>query len=351
MGTFLDMMDLVAIWNSDAFHEELTGWLDNHLTMIGMERRGPLVSARVRFWSGVFHAAVTGQEHRRVWVKVGNPGQTFEGALLRGLGRVVPDQVVRPMVVDDSRGWWVLPDGGPTVRESAAQELGTVWGDLLHQTARLQRRVAARRAELSAVPALPLGDVIQEVDSRLSILGSRDPGDPQHLSTDALQAARAGLRRPEASITTLSRLGIPDTLQPNDVSPSNAFLPRTPGGPYRLFDMGDAFWSHPFGVLHLPLRLAAGSSLADPLPDRPDVRRLAEQYLRCWPEVPVRRWPEVLEAADRLGAVHRALSWERLLAHVDARSLTDPPRVSVWFMQALAPSSQGRTTEITSSGA
>jgi hypothetical protein len=38
------------------------------------------------------------------------------------------------------------------------------------------------------------------------------------------------------------------------------------GGPFRLFDLGDAFWSHPFAVLHLPLRAASGVGLADPLP-------------------------------------------------------------------------------------
>ena len=135
----------------------------------------------------------------------------------------------------------------------------------------------------------------------------------------------------------MPKCGIPDSLQPNDIHPRNAFLPLAPGHPFRLFDLGDAFWAHPFGVLHLPLRLAEGASLAGPLPGTAVVRRLAEGYLRCWPEVPQRRWPEVLLAADRLGAVHRALSWERLLAHVDADLLSDPPQVGTWLAQAVAP--------------
>ena len=46
--------------------------------------------------------------------------------------------------------------------------------------------------------------------------------------------------------------------------------------------------------------------------------------------------PEVLEAADRLGAVHRAASWLRLLAPVDPDRLAVPtPRVADWLELAL----------------
>ena len=328
-GYFSEMVDLVSVWAGDPFRMELTEWLDGKLSLLGLDRRGPVVPVRVRFWSAVFRVEVSGQGHEQVWVKVGNPGQAFEGVLLQALSHVVPDLVVTPLVVDGARGWWVLPDGGPTVLMSEGHETATVWGQLLGQVALLQRLVTERRAELSAVPALPLECVVDEVDHLLLTLGSLEPGNPRHLTSDAVASARTGLSRLEAAMRMLSRLGIPDTLQPNDVSPANAFLPRRPGGPYRLFDMGDAFWSHPFGVLHLPLRVAVGSSLAGPLPAGSTVRRLAADYLRLWPEVPERLWPEVLQAGDRLGAVHRALSWHRLLAHVDTASLKEPPQVGV----------------------
>ena len=40
------------------------------------------------------------------------------------------------------------------------------------------------------------------------------------------------------------------------------------------FDLGDAFWAHPFAALAVPLRRAAGVRLADPLPMNPAVLRL-----------------------------------------------------------------------------
>lgn len=330
------MPDLVSEWSSDHFRTEVQAWLDERLPPVGLTRQGPLLPVRVRFWSAVFQVAVSGRGHRQVWVKVGNPGQAFEGPLLQSLERIAAEQVVGPLVVDECRGWWVLPDGGPTLQEAAPRDRSLFWGELLEQAARLQRHLAPRRAELKAVPGLPLEAVVPEVERHLAVLASLAPGHPQHLSQGELGKARAGLPRLAAAVRTLAGTGVPDTLQPNDISLGNAVDPPAPGGPYRLFDLGDALWSHPFGVLHLSLRLAAGTSLAGTLPGTPQVRMLAMRYLRCWPEVPERLGLDVLDAADRLGSVHRALSWARLLAHVDTASVHSPPRVATWLGQALA---------------
>lgn len=330
------MQDLVRVWSRDAFRTELLAWLDEQLPAIGLTRQGPLLPVRVRFWSAVLKIAVSGQGHTQVWVKVANPGQSFEGALLQALSQVVPDHVIPPLALDESRGWWVLPDGGPTLQDSAPLERTLVWGELLRQTARLQHHVATLRTELAMVPGLPLAAVVPAVEQHLEVLGSLNPQDPQHLDGDALREARAGIPRLAGAIDTLSEIALPDTLQPNDISFGNTVAPYLPGGPYRLFDLGDAFWSHPFGVLHLTLRLATGTGLASPLLHTPRMRQLAMTYLDCWPEVPAAARLEVLAAADRIGSVHRALSWARLLAHVDTDSISDPPRVATWLCQALA---------------
>ena len=61
----------------------------------------------------------------------------------------------------------------------------------------------------------------------------------------------------------------------------------------------------------------APQRLVDPLPDTAPVRRLVDAYLEHWPEVTSRDRPGLLRAADRLGALHRAASWQRLLAPVE----------------------------------
>ena len=79
-----------------------------------------------------------------------------------------------------------------------------------------------------------------------------------------------------AAMSVLRGTELPTTLQPNDVHPGNAG--RGPDGRLRLFDLGDAFRSHPWAVLSAPLRTAGGTRLRDPLPDTATVRRLLDRY-------------------------------------------------------------------------
>ena len=329
------MPDLVTLWSGDSFVAELRDWVDAQLATFELSRSGPLTPARVRFWAALFHAPVTGWGVERIWVKVSNPGQSFEGTLLKSLGALAGTQVVQPIAVDATRGWCLMPDGGPTAAQ--ADETGpAVWLRLLEQVATLQRAIAGHRDQLAVVPALPLESVVDDVDRLLTELSSRHATDPQHLSADATRTARQGLPQLAAAVALLARFDTPETLQPNDLSLANAFQPIAPGGPLRLFDLGDALWSHPFGVLHVPLRLAVGAKLSAPLPDSPTANRLADHYLRCWPEIPPHLGHEVLVAADRLGAVHRALSWRRLLVHLDGNAIPNPPQIATWVRQAVA---------------
>ena len=131
--------------------------------------------------------------------------------------------------------------------------------------------------------------------------------------------------------------GIPDTLQPNDVHPGNAVGPRVPGGPTRLFDLGDALWSHPWAVMHSPVRGLCGARLSEPRPDTPEARRLLDGYAEHWPEVDRADRAALVHAADRLGALHRVESWRRLLEHADPSRLGVPtPVLATWLGQALA---------------
>lgn len=324
--------DLVALWGSKRFATDATLWVDGQLEAARLVRTGPLVLERVRFWSAVFHARVPAAPGGRVWLKATNPGQAFEGPVLAAVSVLEPDHFITPLAVEVERGWVLLPDGGRTLQEAMPDE--RVWADLLGQVARVQRRLSARCRSPLPVPALPLGSVVGVVGDQIERLASCPASDPQHLSRQQVGVARTGLVRLEQAIGLLAGLGVADSLQFNDVQDGNTFLPSAPGGPFRLSDLGDAFWAHPFAALSVPLRRAAGVRLADPLPMNRTVLRLARVYFDQWPGVAAGE--AVIRAADRLGAVHRALSWSRLLKHTDTSRLTDPPRVGNWLLQAVA---------------
>lgn len=116
------MQDLIATWQSTTFVDAASEWVDEVLAQRGVQCTGELEPHKVRFWAAVFSAQTTAG---RVWLKVANPGQGFEGALLQSLGWLRPGEVMTPMAVNVERGWWLLPDGGPTLREIANSE--AVW--------------------------------------------------------------------------------------------------------------------------------------------------------------------------------------------------------------------------------
>lgn len=334
-------------WAGTAFQQEAAAWADEVLAARGLVRSGPLVPEKIRFWSAVLVVplADSAGDGGRAWLKVGNPGQAFEGRLLQALGQVVPERVVDPWAVDDERGWWLLPDGGPTLDGSRPQD----WVDLVGDVADLQRACAPHHDRLDMVPALPAEAAAGWVEATVDRLARLPVADPQHLDPARARAlvgggpdGHDGLRRLEERMQVVAGTGLPQTLQPNDVHPRNAVGPSTAGGPARVFDLGDAVRSHPWAVLHTTVRLAARVPLTDPWPDTPLTRRVVDAYLERWPEVDLegragdRDLPEVLEAADRLGAVHRAASWLRLLGPVDPDRLAVPtPRVADWLELAL----------------
>ncbi len=228
----------------------------------------------------------------------------------------------------------MLPDGGPTLLDTSDDE--QTWIDVLRQVANFQRALACQAESLAMVPRLSARDAESHLFTLIDGLAARPPSDAQAITAAEASTLSAGLRGFSADMAVLDSLGIPGTLQINDVYLGNACGPAHAGGPFRLFDLGDAFWSHPFAVLHLPLRASSGVGLADPLPPGAEEGALASAYLGQWPEVGRDQWPEVLRAADRLGAVHRAASWARLLREVDPDRLgMSPPRIVDWVRQAL----------------
>lgn len=336
-------LDLVARWSADAFLDEVTAWVDGVLAAgvagPGVTRTGPVRRERVRFWSTVIEVPVAGG---RLWFKAANPGQAFEGAALAALAALVPERVVGPLAVDEPRGWWLLPDGGPTLRdrypEGTAGGPGVPWAEVLGHVAALQQAVTGHGDHLAMVPRLGTAAAFAWTRATLDALAALPPGDPQHVDPGTAADLRGRLPALEAELALLDGLGVPDTLQPNDVNPGNVCVPPAPGAPPRFIDLGDALWSHPFAVLHLPTRTAAGERLAAPRPDAAVAVALADSYLACWDIRPASR-DHARRAADRLGAIHRAASWERLLAPVvqDPARLGMPvPRLADWIAVALA---------------
>ena len=327
--------DPVAHWASEGFRRDVDAWVRGALAGTGREVRGPLRTHRLRFWSAVLTVET---DAGPVWVKAANPGQAFEAGLLAALARLVPDDVVAPLAVDAERGWLLLPDGGATLRERGATP--DDWERLVVQAAHVQRALVPAEPDLTAagLPRLLPQDGAGYVRDLVGTLAALPADDPQHVDATTARTLLGGLPDLAADLDALAATGVPATFQPNDVSTGNAFAPRD-GRQARLFDVGDAFWSHPFAVLHVPLRMATGAWPHPPAPGDPLAGRLRDAYLDVWSTgLSDADAARALDAADRLAALHRCESWRRLLAWVDAAAVPAPvPRLADWLVEAVRP--------------
>ena len=313
------MEDLLARWQGAAWRAEVDGWVEDVLAGRGVSLTGPGAQVKTRFWSAVRRYETTAGT---VWAKECNPGQAFEGPLLAELAVLEPGCFPTPIAVDAGRGRLLLPHAGTVCargdRDVPEQDLHEV---LVHH-AGLQQRLTPHRDRLrrAGLPSLTPDELPGWVEHLAADLAARPAWDPQHLDRDGRRLVAHGLPRLRQRCEVLSGSGVPSTFQHDDLNPWN--VARTPGG-LVCFDVGDAFWSHPFAVVQVPLAMATGTWPWGPEETDPVVVRGLDAYLRAWTGDGLRLqdlW-SLVDPALRLAQAHRAESWRRLLAHVPPERL------------------------------
>ncbi|MDT0611185.1 phosphotransferase [Streptomyces lancefieldiae] len=293
--------DAVTPWEDEAWRTAALGWVRAGLAARGLRPTGEC-RVRLRPWSVLVRLTVEGRE--AVWFKANPPAGAFEGALTAALASWVPRYVLEPLAVDADRGWSLLPDGGPVLRDVLDRRTvgpGT-WEELLRQYAALQYALTprARQIEWLGVPGVPvtaLPDVFDRLDD-----------------TSLRPEERRGLRELRPRLlqwcAELAAVGIPDSLDHADLHDGQLFHPGP--GRFTFFDWGDAVVSHPFCSLPVPARRACERYGPHVLP------RLRDAYLEPWTgagrsAAELRR---AVSVAWRLSALSRAASYGRLFPAV-----------------------------------
>lgn len=294
-------------WTSAAFRAAALSWVEEQ----GVLPRGRVTQPRVRPWSTALRIPTADGV---VWLKAAGPGCAFEAGLLRALAAYDAPHVLRPLAVDPARGWLLLPDGGPVLRETSPRLRD--WEPVLAGYGELQRAVEHR----------PLPGV---EDLRPHLL----PGLLEELlstvPTDRTDELRALQPRFAQWCDELAASGVRPTLQHDDLHDGNVFVDGT------VFDLGDACLAHPFSSLLVTLRVAAARY--DLPPGDPGLERLRDAYLEPWTDALSRLELELLALlAVRVGKVGRARAWQRAL-----QGVADPGEhaeaVPGWLEELLEP--------------
>jgi hypothetical protein len=264
-----------------------------------------------------------------VWFKANGRASRYEAGLLAALARWTPERSVVPIAVDAAHGWSLLPDCGPTLRETA-DDHPRQWEEFLAIHAALQVDLVGHVDEMIelGVPHLPTDALPDRFDALLD-----DPAVWAMAAPGQREALAAHVPAYREACAELAATAVPPSLQHDDIHDGNVFVT----GGYHFFDWGDAYIGHPFALLLVSLRSAAHRFTLEH--GGPELLRLRDAYLEPWTRfAPRDQLVREVTLALHVAKVARALSWQRALLDADEEAIREwGDAVPGWLGELLEP--------------
>lgn len=306
------------MWASAEWRSQVQTWVTQVLSTFNIEQTGPTSGPRIRFWSVQLTIPT---DHGTLWFKENNPGQFQEASIAAALSEVAPDHVVSPLAIEPTKGWMLSPDHGATLATLESTDYA-LWSRVVTDFAGLQQQVAPHGKRLFAAGLVGMepGIAANFVSNQLLLHIGLPQEHPLHLSAEDADGIYASVPGVEDAASQLNSLGVPLSLEHNDLHSNNAFIPGTSTDPLRFIDFGDSFWAHPLSSLYVPLQVMKETWKVQA--DDPRIRRVLSAYLQRWTAyAPMDALRDALEPALQLARINRYASWLRLLIHADDESM------------------------------
>jgi hypothetical protein len=282
-------------WTDPSWRAEAEEWIRAAISGLGYALTDPIEHSHVRPWGTVARIPTN---NGLLWFKANIAPLAFELRLIELLStQAVPDLVAR----EPSRGWMLMEDAGPLVSELYGEEPPlAVWREFLRHYARLQVAAVPAADELIAggVPDRRLPNLLRSLERVLENDRLVRPPTPDALTSDELDRLCALMPKLQGSVAALACLGLPDSIQHDDLHPWNVCVDVDK---YRFIDWGDACVSQPMLTLEIPLQWVGdeGSAVAK------------EAYLEPWSALrPKEDLLAATEAAALLAQITGVLKWE-----------------------------------------
>lgn len=302
----LDGDGWVGSWATQEFSDALQAWVEQAVGPVRLERW------RSRPWAALWKAYTA---DGLFFAKQGAPATRFEAGLAAFLAERLPDLFVPVAASDPATGLLLTPDQGEPFGHEATD--AAVWEQLVRGWALVQRDLAGEVGGLAAlgVPLLLPEQVPDLVRSRTTVLAGLPQDDPRRLPAASARRLEAALPDLEADVAQVAALGLPASLNHDDLNGGNVFVERGEQLRVRFFDLGDALVTEPMGALHVPLASYA-DLLGAPVTD-PRVQRLVEVWVEVWDDLaPAAELRATLPAALRLARLGRHEVWWRVMEPV-----------------------------------
>lgn len=276
-----------TLWAEPDWHAEARDWIEERLAADGREIAGELEQPHLMQWATALRVPTSDGV---VWFKACLPELGFEREVLALLAGRRPDLVPRVVAADPERSWLLLDDAGERLHELESSP-GQVerWAQALTRYAELQQAASPDADAFVAAGTIDRRGhrLLDQLDALLDF----DYG----LESDEVLRLRALRPRLVADQERLVELGVPDSIQHDDLHDWNIFVH---GDEYRIIDWGDCCVAHPFHSLAVALEVVErrlGSVARD---------HARSAYVDAWS---VSATPEQLDAAFRLGFISNTL--------------------------------------------
>ena len=280
------------LWSDPEWRAEARAWIEECLAADGRQIAGELEQPHLMQWATALRVPTSDGV---AWFKACLPELAFEIDVLGLLAARRADLVPVVLASDRDRAWLLLEDAGDRLRELESQP-GQVerWETAVGRYAELQQVAAADADALVAAGATDRrGELMLD---QFGELLDHDHG----LTVDEVGALRGLLPKLRSYVGLLDELGVPDSIQHDDLHDGNIFVRD---GEHRIIDWGDSCVAHPFHSLTVALAVVEHRLGPEP------VARVRDAYVAPWAVSPS---TEQLEAAFRLGFVSGTLKWSEV---------------------------------------
>jgi hypothetical protein len=310
---------LSSRWGSAEFRDELRAWCEAQVgPVLRMEQH------KLRGWATVWRVTTADASW---FAKQNCPGQIFEQPLMALLARLAPDRVVPVRAASD--GFLLTPDQGPVFHETAGEDVEN-WVRLARDASLLQRELVPHLDELVAIGATALApeEAHDYAAARVEQYAELRAGDPRRLAPEVADRLRAHLPVVRRWAEQVAALGLPLTLNHNDLHENNVF---DVDGRLLFFDFGDSLVTDPLGVMLVPLNVLGDKLRA--CGDDPRLWRVVDAALEVWSDlVPAAELRDALPAALQLGRLGRVESWVRCQPSLSDEELAEwGPIAATWL--------------------
>lgn len=325
-----------AAWALQGWWAEATAWIGEQAKRTSYALAGRIVQVKICSWSAVLRVHTqTGD----LYFKATAPAAAFEPSVTAALAERVPEHSPRVLAIDDDRAWMLMADGGTALRErlDSAQRRAR-WEHSLTEFARFQIATSGAVARLIALgcPDLRLERVPEQYARLVADEAALMVGRPGGLTAEELARARAMEGEVEAICAELARLGLPATIQHDDLGPGNLLLDAA--GNTIFFDWSDSSVAHPLLSCYIPLRWSRYLLAYD----QPALDRLRDAYLEPWTAYATR--PDLLAAfplACRLAKLSRALTWHRFVSGMEPEARWEFEDAVPYFLRMFLDDDEG----------